>query len=250
MLDLDLVRRLEAAAVRAWPATVERPAPGGWLLRATPGVDRGRSNNALTPCRELDPAEIGPAIERVRSFAREHSLRPGIQVSPLALHDRLQRVLDGRGWHTRWPTLVLTGPARGGPKADGLRVSVDDHAAAHWLQAWARCEPGRDVDAHARTVFELLRGRACFARIGAEAVGIGVQSDGVVGMFCVAVDGSRRRAGLGTALVQALLTLSGAELAYLQVDEGNEAARAMYARLGFSEAYRYCHRVDLGAKPS
>ncbi|MGI8507139.1 MAG: hypothetical protein ACR2MK_10150 [Solirubrobacteraceae bacterium] len=45
------------------------------------------------------------------------------------------------------------------------------------------------------------------------------------------------------ALVRVLLAGSGAELAYLQVEERNEAARAMYERLGFSEAYRYCHRV-------
>lgn len=44
---------LEAAAALAWPATIERSAGGGWLLRATPGLDRGRSNNALTPSREL-----------------------------------------------------------------------------------------------------------------------------------------------------------------------------------------------------
>jgi ribosomal protein S18 acetylase RimI-like enzyme len=99
------------------------------------------------------------------------------------------------------------------------------------------------VDAHARTVFELLRARACFARIGSEAVGIGVQSDGLVGMFCLAVDPSCRRAGLGTALVRALLARSSAELAYLQVEEQNEAARTMYERLGFSEVYRYCHRA-------
>jgi len=246
VVNLDLVRRLEAAAVRGWPATIERMDPGGWLLRATPGLDRGRSNNALTPCRELDAAEIGRAIERVRGFAREYSIRPGIQVSPLALHGRLQRELDQRGWQTQWPTLVLTGPAGGGPQAGERRVQVSDQVSAEWLAAWARCEPGRDVNAHARTVFALLRGRACFARIGTDAVGIAVQSNGLAGMFCVAVDPSLRGGGLGTALVRALLGRSDAELAYLQVEEGNEAARAMYARLGFSEIYRYCHRVGGG----
>ena len=120
-----------------------------------------------------------------------------------------------------------------------------DHADEAWLRAWARGEPGRDVDAHAATVFELLRGRACFARIGLDAVGIAVPHERLVGMFCIAVDPERRRAGLGTAIVAGLLTRTGsrAQLAYLQVDADNEPARAMYGRLGFSEAYRYCHQT-------
>jgi ribosomal protein S18 acetylase RimI-like enzyme len=35
----------------------------------------------------------------------------------------------------------------------------------------------------------------------------------------------------------------GAERAYLQVREENEVARALYRSLGFSDAYRYTHRV-------
>lgn len=245
-LDLDLVSRLQGAAVRSWPATIQRPAPGGWLLRATPGLDRGRSNNALPPCRELEAGEIGPAIDRVCEFAREQSIRPGIQVSPLSLHGRLQSALDDRRWATGWPTLVLAGSPSVGPPT--LRITATADADEDWLRAWARCEPGRDVAAHAATVFQALRGRAWFARIDSEAVGIAAAYDGSVGMFCVAVDPSRRRSGLGTELVKGLLALSAArgELAYLQVEEDNRAALAMYARLGFAEAYRYCHRLYCG----
>ncbi len=240
--DRALVCRLENAATRAWPATITRAAAGGWLLRATPGLDRARSNNALAPCRELGSEEIAPAIERVREFAREHEIAPGIQVSPLELHDGLQQALDKRGWTTGWPTVVVAGPMPEPPPSAAL--SVGDHASGEWLRAWGRCEPGRDVAAHAATVFELLRGRACFAQIGSEAVGIAVRHDGLVGMFCVAVDPDRRRSGLGTQLVRGMLAeprVRG-DLAYLQVEEGNVAARAMYERLGFVEIYRYCHR--------
>lgn len=243
-MNLELTRRLEASAVRSWPATITRAAPGGWLLRATPGLDRGRSNNALTPCRALVQAEIAPAIERVCEFSAEHSIRPGIQVSPLELHDALQQELDRRGWRRQWDTLVMTGPIPL-PTTAVARVCADDHTSGEWLHAWERCEPGRDVDAHAQTVFALLSGRACFARIGSQAVGIGVIDDRLAGMFCVAVDPSRRREGLGTAIVSALLELlgPGAELGYLQVEANNAAAQALYGKLGFTEHYRYCHRV-------
>jgi N-acetylglutamate synthase len=51
-----------------------------------------------------------------------------------------------------------------------------------------------------------------------------------------------RRTGLGSALLRALVGRSDASLAYLQVEEENTAARALYARLGFNTSYSYCHR--------
>lgn len=246
-LDLDLACRLEAAAARAWPPTVQAAARGGWLLRATPGLDRGRSNCALSPCRPLQAAELAPAIERVREFAAEHRIRPGIQVSPLELHaGGLEAELDRLGWEARWPTVVLTGPVAPGAGELAREVVVATPTADRpWLDAWARCEPGRDVEAHARTVFARLAGRATFARIGSDAVGIAVPDDGLLGMFCLAVAPDRRRAGLGTALVRRLLAAEpSARLAYLQVEEGNLPARELYRRLGFEPVYRYRHRLS------
>lgn len=240
---------LERAGARAWPATVEQLAPGGWLLRATPGLDRGRSNHALAPCRELLREELPEAIEHVRTFAHQHSIHAGIQVSPLELHDSLQRELDDRGWRTHWPVLVMVGDvaALAPPRrttGDGLLVG--DHATTEWLRAWAVCEPGRDVQAHAETVFKLMAGRAQFARVGEQAVAIGVEEQGLLGLFCVAVAPSERRNGLGSAIVGALLARSSASAAYLQVEQSNTSAVAMYERLGFSEAYTYCHRTEDG----
>jgi ribosomal protein S18 acetylase RimI-like enzyme len=240
----DLVCRLERHAVEAWPATVSERVDGGWILRATPGLDRGRSNHALTPCRALDASELPDAIARVETFAQHHRIHAGIQVSPLSLHGTLMSELDRRGWGTRWPVLVLAAPIGAAGVAGELGLDVSDRATPDWLAAWARCEPGRDVESHARTVFPLLAGRATFASAGdGSVVGIAVEDDGIVGLFCLAVDPARRREGLGTALVRALLARSSASVAYLQVESSNAPAIGMYERLGFGEAYRYCHRV-------
>jgi hypothetical protein len=160
-----VVTALERVALRGWPATVQRPAPGGWLLRATPGLDRARSNHALPPDRELAPGEIEPALHRVRAFAAEYDIATGIQVSPLHRHARLMHALDERDWARHWPTLVLAGPSGPGWEAASAADHLHgvDHADLAWLAAWAKCEPGRDVDAHAATVFAHLRGRAALA---------------------------------------------------------------------------------------
>lgn len=248
-MPAELVCRLEEHAVEAWPATVTERVDGGWVLRATPGLDRGRSNHALTPCRSLAAKEIPAGIESVRAFARRHGIRVGIQVSPVSLHAELMGELDRRGWGSQWPVLVLTAP-----RDESLWSAPEsippleraDWATPEWLAAWARCEPGRDVEAHARTVFRGLAGRATFARLDDAAVGIAVEHGGLVGLFCLAVDPKRRRSGLGSGLARSLLGGSGARTAYLQVEEANAPAVALYERLGFQEAYRYCHRVAPG----
>jgi len=79
---------MEAHAVAAWPAAVTERIDGGWVLRASPGLNRGRSNHALTPCRELSVSEIPGAIDRVEAFARGHGVNVGIQVSHLQVEER------------------------------------------------------------------------------------------------------------------------------------------------------------------
>lgn len=81
------------------------------------------------------------------------------------------------------------------------------------------------------------------ARLGDRAVGIAVPGGDLVGLFCVAVDPALRCTGLGRALVRALLSRTDASRAYLQVEETNLPALALYARLGFTESHRYCHRT-------
>jgi N-acetylglutamate synthase len=237
---------LESHAVSAWPATVTERLDGGWVLRATPGLDRGRSNHALTPCRELLAAEIPAAIASVERFADRHGIPTGIQVSPVTLHGGLMGELDRRGWSRRWPVLVLAADRDDAAwRKPEVTSSLEraDHATPEWLAAWARCEPSRDVEAHIGTVFRDLAGRATFARLDDAAVGIAVDHDDLVGLFCLAVDPARRRSGLGTTMVRSLLAEAVASTAYLQVEEDNTRAVALYERLGFAEAYRYCHRV-------
>lgn len=243
-LDLELVARIDAHSVDAWPPTVRESGPDGWVFRATPGLDRGRSNNALTPARALERSEIRCALERVRGFAARHGVAPGIQVSPSDLHELLLGELDAQGWTVKMPVLVMAGERSrlvGSADQPALDLEVRPQADRKWLDAWEVCEPGRNVEAHVRTVFPALEGRARFARCGREAVGIAVEGDGLVGLFCLAVAPGLRGRGMGGALVRGMLRGCSAPLVYLQVEEGNRAALALYARLGFETAYSYRH---------
>lgn len=244
-LDLELVSRIDAHSVEAWPPTVREAGPDGWVFRATPGLDRGRSNNALSPPRALEREEIRVVLERVRDFATRHGVATGIQVSPAELQESLLHELDALGWTVQLPVLVMAGARErlaGAADDPALDLVLSSEADPAWLEAWSVCEPGRDVEAHAHTVFRGLAGRALFARSGSPAVGIAVEGDGLVALFCLAVAPGRRGQGIGGALLRGLLRACSAPLVYLQVEEGNPAVR-LYERLGFELAYRYRHYV-------
>jgi ribosomal protein S18 acetylase RimI-like enzyme len=216
----------------------------GWLLRATPGLERGRLNSALPLVRD-------PGLEVVEAFYAERGLPAQVQVTPADGHPWLTDELDARDWGSRWPSAVYSGrvdDAAAAAAADG-DIALLAEPTADWLAAWSLCE-GRDVEdvaMHAQLVLAQLDGRAAYALAPAgAAVGLVVCEDDLAGLFCVAVERDQRRRGLGSAVVGALAAHArerGAREVYLEVEERNAAALAMYARLGLQRRYGYVHRT-------
>lgn len=246
-IGLDQIARIEQHCVYAWPPETVDHTADGWILRATPGLPRrGRSNHALTPARVLAPSEYDFALARADAFATGHGINCGLQVSPLEIHIPLLDELAARGWQIQESVVTMTAETgsvrdRAG-NGSALAVEVSDRATPEWLAAWAHCDPRPDVDAHVQHVFPKMQGIARFVHDGKRAAGISVEHDGLVALFCLGVAPELRRQGLGKALVSGLLAdCKAAPLTYLQVFSENEAGRALYDRLGFREAYRYCH---------
>ncbi|MBL0140487.1 MAG: GNAT family N-acetyltransferase [Betaproteobacteria bacterium] len=70
-----------------------------------------------------------------------------------------------------------------------------------------------------------------------------------MGLFDVVTRESGRRRGFARTIVAALLRWGwerGARRSYLQVEEGNAPAVALYDAFGFSMAYRYWYRARPG----
>ncbi len=253
------IGELERVAALAWRAPEEERL-GGWLLRAASGFT-GRANSALAIG---DPGlPVAEAVHAVRHWYEAHGLPPMIAV-PHPLRGPgwcgLDLFLDGRGWRIRTdPAVVMTAGiadvahrmrsaagTAGEPKLTG-GANLEEEPDDAWLALYNY--RGRPSPPIARQLL-LSAPAQIFATIrdGGMAVAIGrlALASGWGGLTAIEVRAEYRRRGLGAAITSALTVAAaqrGATRMYLQVEEGNTAAMALYTRCGFAGHHRYHYRV-------
>lgn len=247
--DIALVRDLEERLFNAWPA-LQTIHVDGWLIRMAGGHTK-RSNAAS----QLHPSTL-PADELariVKSVYRRAGIEPMVRLTPLS-SPGTDAALEAAGWTFFDPTVVMAASLKDRVKLQGAGTAsvvmaeepsdawIEGAAAAYELADWQR-----DMLA---AIVSNIRVEAAFATVYVErqplGYGIAVAERGYVGLYDLAVSPAARGAGIGARMVTSLLhwgRSKGAGTAYLQVRETNEQARALYARLGFSDVYRYwCRR--------
>ncbi|MFI9099474.1 GNAT family N-acetyltransferase [Streptomyces fildesensis] len=225
---------LQEAASRAWPAT-ESERLGEWTLRAAGGFTR-RANSVLA---HGDPqVPLDEALEFVVRWYGERGTTPYLQVpddAPLAAE------LDRRGWLREADTLVRTAPLAPLAELPGAdAVTLTREPGDSWLASYHRTG---DLAEQALKV--VLGGPSVWFATAPGAIGRGVV-DGRWALFgAVEVEPAFRRQGLATAVMAALARRAveeGASFAYLQVEADNDAARALYDRMGFTTHHGYHYR--------
>jgi ribosomal protein S18 acetylase RimI-like enzyme len=247
---LPLVRRLEAAGFRAWPAA-KVTFDGSWQLRLTPGHPSKRLNS-LVP---LDPFDSRDMLDRVRAAEKifaETGTKAAIRQSPLCPPGLLD-VLAGEGWVAGSRTLVMAADLENVDTGHGM-----DHLPTHDIQRFSeaciRIDDGRDATAAVLgqiiSAIEPPAGLFLMEEVdGPKAVGICVQDNELAGLQQVVVEKSARRRGLGLELVSAALRwarLRGARQAWLQVIADNRPACTLYERIGFRTVYDYSYWQKAG----
>ena len=245
------VLALEEVAQLGWPAPDTRWL-GRWLLRAAEGFT-GRANSVLplgAPGRPLDDA-----LAEVRAWYGERGLPPRVAI-PTPAREALDAALAARGWTLHNPTQVLTADVEvtlaALPERAGLPpVTIEDTPSDDWVGAFhyrgggGLPQVGRGILTGSRQPgFAVVRaGGAAGAVLAIARASV---DDGWVGVTALEVDPGHRRRGLAGHVLRELLRWAadrGATSAYLQVALENEAALAVYDRLGFAPHHRYHYRI-------
>ncbi|MEG8280746.1 GNAT family N-acetyltransferase [Streptomyces sp. AHA2] len=233
---------LARVAARAWPP-VESERLGDWELRAASGFTR-RANSVL-PLGEPG-LPLDEALDAVRRWYGERGLPAYVQTATGAegAQELLCAALEERGWVREVTAELWVGPLA--PVADleqSPQVVLSRDAGEDWLARYRRKGVGeaalRVLRAGPSVWFATVPGPSEPAAIGRCVV------DGRwAGFAAVEVDPALRRRGLGTAVMATLARRAldeGASAAWLQVETGNAAARALYAGMGFAAHHAYHH---------
>lgn len=250
-MDANIIE-LERAAATHWRGTEEERL-GDWLLRAAEGFT-GRANSALAlgdPGLRLDDA-----LAAVVAWYRARGLPPMIAVpTPLNASSDLDDDLSARSWATRpGPAFVMTADLTRVPVVPGLPAGlllrVDDEPDEEWLRMH-RYRGQSDLPPVRMKVL-MSADQQAFVSIRSagtgEAVAVGRLSFGGswAGITSVEVDAARRRGGLGTAITLGICAEAlarGADKILLQVETGNDPAKLLYERCGFTYSHRYHYRL-------
>lgn len=248
------------ALLGGWRA-LSRLEVDGFALQRSRGVTR-RANSVVPIDPPTDTAALDAALTRIESLLGAAGERPVFRLftGEGLDHEPVRAALAQRGYDQDAPVRVLQRTLADHRTAPDPRAAITVGSPPEdWLEASWRLAPRpeggaretlRDLMAGTPAIYLALTDPASDSR---ESVAVGRAAlvphrrRTIAVLDQIAVDPGRRREGLGRAVVRSLLSLAavqGADLALLEVETGNNAARGLYRGEGFTPCgeYRYLTR--------
>lgn len=234
---------LERACLAAWPART-REQRFGWEFCAT-GDFSGRAN-AIWPLAWDGRTSIANAIADARAWCVAQAITPTFKLSDGATHPpELEQALLDAGFTPRTETYVMTRAIEIMSLGDA-NVELHTQASEDIWSPLNESAPGAGDAAERREIVERIAVPRTFALVRYDgkpaAVGLGVLTDGLLGIYLMRTAPWARRNGFARDIVHALMhwgDAQGAHTAYLQVEAANEVAVALYVTEGFRLEYSY-----------
>ena len=236
--DIEAIERATVAAVAHDACEVVGP----WILALKPGtIGRARSAAPLTHTLVRDET----LLARIEAAYRVRDMIPEFRLPDVAGLSGLAALLTERGYVPQQPTLVMEAAVEtvaGFAEPRAVRLERPD-------EPWANVFLGQGFDPvdGAHRVKTLTRAPdAIFAAVrdgaGTYAVGVAAFAEGWASLHGMRTAQAHRGKGLAGQVMATLAAAAaerGAARIFLQVEEGNAPARALYARAGFASLWRY-----------
>lgn len=249
-LPQTLLSRVEDAGINA-SAPPQQRWIDGWLLRFSPGkAKRARCVQAVADGRL-------PLTERLARCAEVFAcagLPMVVRLTPFSRPEGLDGTLAALGYQRLDDTRVMVAPrcpASAEPLPAGVqlqRLGPEEFAEA--VGSLRGSSPGQVAAMAQRLAASPVPYQGWALRRQDDgallACGQSAAEAELVGLYDVFTHPQVRGQGLARRLCSQLLAqahAAGARVAYLQVEADNAAARAIYHRLGFADAYGYHYRT-------
>jgi GNAT superfamily N-acetyltransferase len=244
----EAAARIEEAGLNA-VQTQRQLFHDGWLLRLSPGTaKRGRSVQSHF-------GSTLPLVEKIAHCERvyhAHELPTLFRITPFSRPAELDGALARRGYVAFDPTLVQAVPLAARidvEDVDGVDVTAlpmnEFVEAVGELRGSSAAQRAAHLERFAHTPLAV---QGVVARIDGRTVASGqvTREDSLAGLYDMVTTQAMRGRGIATSIVAVLLTWArerGATQAYLQVNEDNAAALAVYRKFGFRTVYAYHYRA-------
>jgi N-acetylglutamate synthase len=243
----DTVEHIEYATIAAVSPQQVHALPG-WLLPMDDGTV-GRAKSAVPLSHHASNADAGqvPIIEQQYL---QHGLQACFRLPNVPSFDAMRQTLLGKGYRAEQPTLVQLGTAATMRQVtQHSPAQVDDAPDAYW-EAVFLGEGFDPVDGASRVKTLAKAPGSVFASVRpadaghALAAGAGAFSHGwgsVHGMRTAAAHRGQGLAGRVLAGLAIAAQQRGFDKIFLQVEQANTSAQALYRRAGFTTAWAYVY---------
>jgi len=242
---------VEEAALNSWPALQTRSL-GGWLVKANQGYTK--RSNSVQPLHHFGPMEqhLEHKISRCEQFYRETGQPAIFKITPFTEPEHLDSVLARRGYRIADPSTVMVTPIPAAVPAGAGELVLEDQPRSYWLSLlveWNGLKASEEKTFV--SMFDSSPLPRVFAVLYAQgrpvALGVGVLDGDYLGLYDIVTAPDCRGRGHAAELIRGLYRWAaqrGVRQSYLQVVTGNKPAEALYAKLGYREAYPYWYRVQ------
>ncbi|GAA3410489.1 GNAT family N-acetyltransferase [Paenibacillus hodogayensis] len=242
-----MYKHLEEITLNTWPAQ-QTLLLHGWVLRYAGGYTKRA--NSVSPLYKPEGKSAEELISLCEAFYSGCVLDTVFKITPYTEPDDLDERLHRKGYAVADPSSVRVLDLERVPEPDREAVwqeRLDDE----WLDGLARLNglSLRDREL-TRDMLKNSALRQGFFRLmehgSTVACGLGVVHNGYVGLYDIVTDVRYRRRGMAQQLILNILAWGkrvGARASFLQVVDRNEAAVALYDKLGYEEVYTYKYRI-------